>query len=96
MKKLLVLILALIMFCACAALEEPEIPEETENLLGEDSRIFKDCIYKSADEKYGVHRDGAVLIEAEYDVFETVGQIGGKTFYALGKNRRNKALPCME
>lgn len=44
MKKLLVLILALIMFCACGVTEEPEIPEETENLLGEDSRIFKDCI----------------------------------------------------
>lgn len=90
MKKLLVLILALIMFCACGVTEEPEIPEETENLLGEDSRILKDCIYKSADEKYGVHRDGAVLIEAEYDVFETVGQIGGKTFYALGKTEGTK------
>lgn len=105
MKKMFVLILALLLLCACGVQEEeiheevllPEINEpgsngpselvisEPENELGEGSRILENCIFKTADEKYGIQKDGKIVFEPVYDVFKTAGKIGERTIYALGK-----------
>ena len=100
MKKLFALILALLMLCACAVEEEPVIEEpqseaevsvpensetEPENELGEGSSILENCVFKTADEKYGIQKDGKVVLEPVYDVFKTAGKIGERTIYALGK-----------
>ena len=100
MKKLLVLVLALLMLCGCGVeeetvIEEPQseaevsVPEnsevETENELGEGSRVLENCVFKTADEKYGIQTDGKVVFEPVYDVFRTAGKIGERTIYALGK-----------
>ena len=67
---------------------EEEIPEEPEHELGEDSKIIENCVFKTADEKYGIQKDGKILFAAEYDVYRKVGIIGitdERTIYALGK-----------
>ena len=111
MKKLIILILALLMLCACGVeeepiLEQPEINEpgsngpsepvdsEPENELGEDSRILENCVFKTADEKYGIQKDGKIILPATYDEFKRVGEIGEKMFYALGFKNGTKA--CFE
>ena len=113
MKKLFALILALLMLCACAVSEEPQVepeqPEinepgsngpsvpvdsEPEHELGEGSRILDDCIFVTADEKYGIQKDGKIVFEAEYDVFRRVGEIGERTIYALGKTEGT--MPTVE
>ncbi len=105
MKKLFVLILALLMLCSCVVQEKPiveepkteaedSVPEtsetsepedESKNELGEGSEVLENCVFKTADEKYGIQKDGEIIFAAEYDVFRKVGEIGDKTLYALGK-----------
>ncbi|MBQ6877248.1 MAG: WG repeat-containing protein [Oscillospiraceae bacterium] len=93
MKKLLVLILALLMLCACEVSENPQDEAEIFE-LGEGSRVLEGCIFKSADEKYGVQKDGKIILPATYDEFKRVGELGGKMFYALGYKDGTKA--CFE
>ena len=96
----LILALLLLCACAVEEepiLEQPEINEpgsngpsepvdpEPENELGEGSRILENCVFKTADEKYGIQKDGKVVLEPVYDVFKTAGKIGERTIYALGK-----------
>ena len=87
----LILALLLLCACAVEEepiLEQPEINEpgsngpsepvdpEPENELGEGSRILENCVFKTADEKYGIQKDGKVVLEPVYDVFKTAGKIG--------------------
>lgn len=62
---------------------EPAV-SEPENELGDGSRILEGCVFKSAEEKYGVQKDGKIILPATYDEFKKIGELGGKTFYALG------------
>lgn len=98
MKKLFALILALLMLCSCGAQEEPIIEEsqsEAETFeLGEGSRILEGCVFKTADEKYGVQKDGKIVLPATYDEFKRIGELGGKMFYALGFKDGTKR--CLE
>ena len=76
--------------------EQPEINEpgsngpsepiisEPENELGEGSRVLEGCIFKTSEEKYGVQKDGKIILPATYDEFKRIGELGGKIFYALG------------
>ena len=65
---------------------EPEVPEkEPEKEPEEEMKIIENCIFKTADEKYGVQKDGKIIFAPEYDVYRKVGEIGEKTLYALGK-----------
>ena len=92
MKNFLFVLMALLLvFSACSSPSEPVSPEiqepvvsETENELGEGSRILEGCIFKTADEKYGVQKDGKIILPATYDEFKRIGELGGKMFYALG------------
>ena len=77
-----------------ASQSEEEIPKEPEHELGEGSRILDDCIFVTADEKYGIQKDGKIVFEAEYDVFRRVGKIGERTIYALGKTEGT--MPTIE
>lgn len=104
MKKLFALVLALLMLCACGVPEQPEINEpgsngpsapvdsEQENELGEGSRILENCVFKTAEGKYGIQKDGKIVFEPVYDVFKTVGKIGKRTLYALGKTEGTKSV----
>ena len=65
MKKLLALILALLMLCACAAQEEP-ITEEPIEETSEPKVEF----FTAANGKSGAKLDGEVIIEPEYSVLE--------------------------
>ena len=96
MKKLFFLILALLLLCACGVEEAidknpqskpevSEVAEENENELGEGSSVLEDSVFKTADGKYGIQKDGKIVFEPVYDVFKTVGEIGERTVYALGK-----------
>lgn len=92
MKKFLsVLMVLILLLTACSSPSEPVSPEiqepvvsETENELGEGSRILEGCIFKTAEEKYGVQKDGKIILPATYDEFKRIGELGGKMFYALG------------
>ena len=94
MKKLLALLLTLLLLCSCGVQEEPAMDEphsEAENELGEGSRVLEGCVFKSADEKYGIQKDGKIILPATYEEFKRVGKLGGKTFYALGYKDGTKA-----
>ena len=101
MKNFLFVLMALLLvFSACSSPSEPVSPEiqepvvsETENELGEGSRILEGCIFKTADEKYGVQKDGKIILPATYDEFKRIGELGGKMFYALGFKDGTK--PCI-
>ncbi|MBQ3531909.1 MAG: hypothetical protein IJA05_08360 [Oscillospiraceae bacterium] len=104
MKKLFALILALLMLCACGVPEQPEINEpgssgpsapvdsEQENELGEGSRILENCVFKTAEGKYGIQKDGKIVFEPVYDVFRTVGEIGEKLSMLLEKPKEQCPL----
>ena len=54
MKKLISVLIALILLLtACSSHSEP-IEQQDTNELGEGSRILEGCIFKTAEEKYGV------------------------------------------
>ena len=89
MKKLFVLILALLMLCACAVeeetiIEEPQSEAEVFVPEKEEEEKVAHCVYKTAEGKYIIMTDGEKIINAEYDVCEKIGVVGGKNFYALG------------
>lgn len=65
---------------------------QTENKLSENDKILSDCVFKAESGKYGIQRDGKIVFEAVYDTFETVGNIGEKTLYALGKNDETEKM----
>ena len=84
MKKLIsVLIVLILLLTACSSHSEP-IEQQDTNELGEGSRILEGCIFKTSDEKYGVQKDGKIILSATYDEFKRIGELGGKMFYALG------------
>ena len=84
MKKLIsVLMVLILLLTACSSPSEPTEQQET-NELGEGSRVLEGCIFKTADEKYGVQKDGKIILPANYDEFKRIGELGGKMFYALG------------
>ena len=84
MKKFLsVLMVLILLLTACSSPSEP-IEQEKINELGEGSRILEGCIFKTAEEKYGVQKDGKIILPATYDEFKRIGELGGKMFYALG------------
>ena len=67
---------------------EPGVQKEPEHELGEGSKIIENCVFITADEKYGIQKDGKIVFAAEYDVYRKVGIIGitdERTIYALGK-----------
>ena len=69
MKKLLALILALLMLCACAVQEEPVIEEPPEEPTEEPSKP-KVEFFTAANGKSGAKLDGKVIIEPEYSILE--------------------------
>lgn len=77
-KSAVFLFIVAVLFSSCGKTSNSKIPD--------DAKIIKDCIFKTADEKYGIQLNKKIIFDAEYDTFETVGQIGDKTLYALGKN----------
>lgn len=84
MKKFLsVLMVLILLLTACSSPSEP-IEQEKINELGEGSRVLEGCIFKTAEEKYGVQKDGKIILPATYDEFKRIGELGGKMFYALG------------
>ena len=84
MKKFLsVLMVLMLLFSACSSSEEPS-GQPLANELGEGSRVLEACIFKTAEEKYGVQKDGKIILPATYEEFKRVGELGGKMFYALG------------
>ncbi len=105
MRELFALLLTLLLLCSCGALEEPEINEpgsngpsapvdsKPENELGEGSRVLEGCVFKTAKEKYGIQKDGKIILPASYEEFKRVGELGGKMFYALGYKDGTK--PCV-
>ena len=97
MKKLLSVLMALVLILtACSSHSETQEPivSESENELSEGSKILENCIFKTADEKYGVQKDGKIVLPATYDEFKRIGELGNKTFYALGFKDGTK--PCLE
>lgn len=101
MKKalsFLFVFLMIVSFASCGedVPSEEKIPDlqEPQNELGEDSKILEGCVFITADEKYGVHRDGKIILPAKYEEFKKVGELGGKMFYALGYKEGTKA--CFE
>lgn len=84
MKKLIsVLMVLILLLTACSSPSEPNEQQETSE-LGEGSRVLEGCIFKTAEEKYGVQKDGKIILPATYDEFKRIGKLGGKMFYALG------------
>ena len=69
MKKLLALIFALLMLCACAAQEEP-ITEESQEEPKEEPSEPEIEFFTAANGKSGAKLDGEVIIEPEYSVLE--------------------------
>lgn len=84
MKKLIsVLMVLILLLTACSSPSEPTEQQEISE-LGEGSRVLEGCIFKTAEEKYGVQKDGKIILPATYDEFKRIGELGGKMFYALG------------
>ncbi len=65
MKKLFVLILALLLLCSCGIEEETAIDEQTEEPLRDEIEIFE-----SGDGKFGISRGKEILAEPVYDSIE--------------------------
>ena len=93
MKKLFVLILALLLLCACGAEEEPVIEEpqseaevfesseaETENKA--EINITGEISYKGENGKIGIHKNGNPITEPVFDeIIECEREFNGKKIY---------------
>ena len=88
MKKLFVLILALLLLCACGALEEPVIEEpqsEAEVFVPENSEteinIVDEVSYLGENGKYGFHNNGVPVTEAIFDEIIPIKKISDDEVY---------------
>lgn len=88
MKKIIFMLMAFVLILTACSSDFVQ-----KNELGEGSRILEACIFKTADEKYGVQKDGKIILPATYNEFKRVGELGGKMFYALGFKDGTK--PCV-
>ncbi|MBQ4643638.1 MAG: hypothetical protein IJB66_05365 [Oscillospiraceae bacterium] len=76
MKKLLALILALLMLCACGAEEET-----IDNPQNEELNVVSEVSYLGENGKYGFHKEGVPVTEAIFDEIVTAKDIYGAMTY---------------
>lgn len=84
MKKLIFVLIIFVFILSSCSNSDNSIKQRETNELGEGSRVLEGCIFKTAEEKYGIHKEGKIILPATYEEFKRVGELGGKMFYALG------------